>query len=53
MLRYTFNLGEWADRVEGAVKKTLAQGIRTADIAKPGETVATTAQMGAAVVENL
>ena len=53
MLRYTFNLGEWADRVEGAVKKTLAQGIRTADIAKPGETAATTAQMGAAVVENL
>ena len=53
MLRYTFNFGEWADRVEGAVKKTLAQGIRTADIAKPGETVATTAQMGAAVVENL
>jgi 3-isopropylmalate dehydrogenase len=53
MLRYTFNLGEWADRVEGAVKKTLAQGIRTADIAKPGETVATTAQMGAAVVEKL
>jgi 3-isopropylmalate dehydrogenase len=53
MLRYTFNLGEWADRVEGAVKKTLAQGIRTADIAKPGETVATTAQMGAAVVSNL
>ena len=53
MLRYTFNLGEWADRVEGAVKKTLAQGIRTAEIAKPGETVATTAQMGAAVVSNL
>ena len=26
MLRYTFNLPVWADRVEGAVKKTLASG---------------------------
>ncbi len=53
MLRYTFNLGDWADRVEGAVKKTLAQGVRTADIAKAGEKVSTTSQMGAAVVANL
>jgi 3-isopropylmalate dehydrogenase len=53
MLRYTFNLGEWAERVEGAVKKTLAQGVRTADIAKAGEKVSSTSQMGAAVVSNL
>jgi 3-isopropylmalate dehydrogenase len=53
MLRYTFNLGDWADRVEGAVKKTLAKGVRTADIAKSGEKVSTTSQMGAAVVSNL
>lgn len=53
MLRYTFNLTAWADRVDNAVKKTLAQGVRTGDIAKPGEKIASTSQMGAAVVGNL
>ena len=53
MLRYTFGLSDWADRVEGAVKKTLAQGLRTADIAKRGETVCSTSQMGAAVLRHL
>jgi 3-isopropylmalate dehydrogenase len=53
MLRYTFGLAEWADRVDGAVKKTLAQGVRTGDIAKPGEKVSSTSEMGAAVVKNL
>jgi 3-isopropylmalate dehydrogenase len=53
MLRYTFNLPDWADRVDGAVKKTLAQGWRTGDIAKLGEKVCSTSEMGAAVVGNL
>ena len=53
MLRYTFNLPVWADRVEGAVKKTLASGLRTGDIAKPGEKVVGTAMIGAAVIGNL
>jgi 3-isopropylmalate dehydrogenase len=53
MLRYTFNLGDWADRVDGAVKKTLAAGYRTGDIAKPGERVCSTVEMGAAVVKNM
>ena len=53
MLRYTFNLIEWADRVDNAVKKTLAAGYRTADIAKSGEKVSSTSEMGAAVVGNL
>ena len=53
MLRYTFNLTDWADRVDGAVKKTLSQGMRTKDIAKPGETVSSTSEMGSAVVANL
>ncbi|MFM7295216.1 MAG: 3-isopropylmalate dehydrogenase [Burkholderiales bacterium] len=53
MLRYTFNLVEWADRVDGAVKRTLAQGLRTADIAKAGEPVCSTSAMGAAVLRNL
>jgi len=53
MLRYTFNLKEQADRVEGAVRKALAQGLRTADIAKEGERKCPTAEMGSAVVKAL
>jgi 3-isopropylmalate dehydrogenase len=49
MLRYTFHLTEWADRVDNAVKKTLAAGYRTADIAKSGEKISSTSEMGAAV----
>ncbi len=53
MLRYTFHLTEWADRVDNAVKKTLAQGYRTGDIAKAGEKVCGTQEMGAMLVGNL
>ncbi len=53
MLRHTFNLPDWADRIERAVKRTLAQGMRTGDIAKPGEATIGTREMGAAVVGNL
>ena len=53
MLRYTFNLAEPAVRIENAVRKTLAQGLRTGDIAKPGEAKASTRQMGDAVVSNM
>ena len=53
MLRYTFGLSDWAERVDSAVKKTLAQGFRTTDIAKRGEPVCSTSAMGAAVVGNL
>jgi len=53
MLRYTFNLKSEADRVEGAVRKALQQGLRTADIAKPGERTCSTSEMGAAVLAAL
>ena len=53
MLRYTFNLAEVATRVEGAVHKALASGLRTADIATKGETTCGTREMGAAVVSNM
>ena len=53
MLRYTFGLSDWANRVEGAVKKSLADGWRTADIAKRGEKVCSTSEMGAAVIRHL
>ncbi len=53
MLRFTFNLGSEADRIETAVKKVLAQGLRTADIYEAGTTKVGTAEMGAAVVKAL
>jgi 3-isopropylmalate dehydrogenase len=53
LLRYSLKRGELADRVEQAVKKTLASGLRTADIARPGEPAISTSAMGDAVVERL
>ncbi len=53
MLRYTFQLPAHASRVEQAVRKALASGLRTADIARKGESVCSTAEMGNAVVSNL
>jgi 3-isopropylmalate dehydrogenase len=50
MLRYTFRKTEEATRVESAVRKALAQGMRTGDIARPGEPKAGTREMGHAVV---
>ncbi|AHF10186.1 MULTISPECIES: 3-isopropylmalate dehydrogenase [Dehalobacter] len=53
MLRYTFDLNEEADRIEQAVAKVLDQGCRTADLAKPGDKVLGTKEMGDAVVAAL
>jgi 3-isopropylmalate dehydrogenase len=53
MLRHSFNLDEAADRVEAAVAKVLASGLRTADIHQPGTEKVGTARMGDAVVAAL
>jgi 3-isopropylmalate dehydrogenase len=53
MLRYTFNLGEAADRIEAAVNSALDANVRTADIFIEGMTKVNTAQMGDAVVAAL
>ncbi len=53
MLRYSLNKAEQADRIENAVKKVLAQGLRTADIYEAGTTKVSTDEMGAAVVKAL
>jgi 3-isopropylmalate dehydrogenase len=53
MLRYTFNQEEAAQRVEGAVKKVLAQGFRTGDIFEPGTKKVGTKEMGDAVLAAL
>ena len=50
-LRYSFEQGDEATRIETAVEKVLADGTRTGDLMQSGEgTPATTAQMGDAIV---
>ena len=44
---------EAADAIEAAVQDVLKRGIRTADIAKPGEKAIGTKEMGLAVRESL
>ena len=51
MLRFSLNQEEAADRIETAVKKVLASGLRTTDIYSEGTTKVGTAQMGDAVVK--
>jgi len=53
MLRYSFNQDSAADRVERAVTKVLARGLRTPDIYRPGTEKVGTVQMGDAVVAAL
>ena len=53
MLRFSLNQEAAAVRIEDAVKKVLAQGLRTSDIHSEGTTKVSTAQMGDAVVKAL
>jgi len=53
MMRYTFNLEEPALRIENAVRKVLAQGVRTQDIASDGMQISGTRAMGDAVLSNM
>ena len=53
MLRFSLGQAEAADRIDAAVKKVLAQGLRTPDIYSEGTTKVGTAQMGDAVVRAL
>jgi 3-isopropylmalate dehydrogenase len=53
MLRFSLNLPKEAERIETAVQKVLAQGLRTADIYTEGTQKVSTAQMGDAVVKAL
>ncbi|MET4104103.1 3-isopropylmalate dehydrogenase [Roseovarius sp. MBR-78] len=53
-LRYSFDLGDEAARVEAAVEKVLADGVRTADLMGPeGGTPVSTAGMGDAILAAL
>jgi 3-isopropylmalate dehydrogenase len=53
MLRYSFANESAASRVEAAVKKVLARGLRTTDIHRPGTQKVGTLEMGDAVVAAL
>jgi 3-isopropylmalate dehydrogenase len=53
-LRYSFDLGDEAARVERAVEKVLADGVRTADLMGPaGGTPVSTSRMGDAILAAL
>ena len=53
MLRYSFDQEAAAKRIESAVSKVLAQGLRTADIYETGTTKIGTVEMGDAVLKAL
>ncbi len=53
MLRYSFEQEAAAVRIETAVRKVLAQGLRTADIFEAGTTKVGTVEMGDAVLKAL
>ena len=53
MLRFSFGRGEQAGRIEAAVKRVLAQGLRTPDIYEAGTRKVGTEEMGNAVVAAL
>jgi 3-isopropylmalate dehydrogenase len=49
-MRYSFNMGEEADKVEAAIATVLDKGLRTADIKSEGCKIVSTAEMGEAIV---
>ena len=53
-LRYSFDMGDEAARVETAVEKVLADGLRTADLlGEEGKSPVSTSEMGDAIVAAL
>src|ERR1700681_1710662 len=52
-LRYSFNMGSEADRLDSAIAAVLARGLRTADIKSEGSTIVSTAEMGEAILSEL
>src|SRR6266700_3964775 len=52
-LRYSFDMGALADRLDAAIAAVLAKGLRTADIKSEGTTAASTMEMGEAILKEL
>jgi 3-isopropylmalate dehydrogenase len=52
-LRYSFGMGEWADKLDQAISAVLAKGLRTKDIAGDIAANTNTSEMGDAVLKEL
>jgi 3-isopropylmalate dehydrogenase len=52
-LRYSFDMGREADMIDKAIAATLDKGIRTGDIAAPGQKSVDTAEMGDAILAEM
>src|SRR6266852_3114317 len=52
-LRYSFNMAKEADLIDRAIAAALARGLRTADIKSEGAKVASTGEMGDAVIAEM
>jgi 3-isopropylmalate dehydrogenase len=52
-LRYSFDMGALADKIDAAIAAVLASGLRTADIKSEGTTAASTTQMGEAILKEV
>lgn len=52
-LRYSFEMVELADKVEGAIASVLDEGLRTGDIMQDGCKKVSTSEMGDAIVAKL
>jgi 3-isopropylmalate dehydrogenase len=52
-LRYSFDMGALADKIDQAIAAVLASGLRTADIKSEGTKDASTTQMGEAILKEL
>jgi 3-isopropylmalate dehydrogenase len=52
-LRYSFDMGALADKVDSAIAAVLAKGLRTADIKSEGTTAVSTTQMGEAILKEV
>jgi len=51
MLRHTFKLAREAETIETAVVSVLDKGLRTPDLARPGDSAVSTEEMGAEIAE--
>jgi 3-isopropylmalate dehydrogenase len=52
-LRYSFDMGALADKLDAAIAAVLASGLRTADIKSDGTTAVSTTEMGEAILREL
>src|ERR1700759_4071334 len=52
-LRYSFDMGPLADKLDAAIAAVLSKGLRTADLKSEGTTAVSTTQMGKAILQEL